>query len=99
MANKTSPHILNTAANLLGFCLFVLTSLHISNYSVKSRIDEFTSVVSIMLVFSCMFSFFSLRTENEKKERQLERLADLFFGLALTGILLIVLLLSLKFLK
>jgi len=99
MANKTSPHILSTAANLLGFCLFVLTSLHISNYSVRSRIDEFTSVVSILLVFSCLFSFFSIRTDNEKKERRLERFADVLFGLSLTGILLIVLLLSLKFLK
>ena len=31
MKRNTSPHILNTAANLLGFCLFVITSLHISN--------------------------------------------------------------------
>lgn len=99
MANRTSQHILSTSANLLGFCLFVLTSLHISNYSVRSRIDEFTSVVSILLVFSCLFSFFSIRTVDEKKEQQLERLADYLFGLALIGILAIVLLLTLKFLK
>ena len=99
MANKTSQHILSTSANLLGFCLFVLTSLHISNYSVKSKIDEFTSIVSILLVFSCLFSFFSIRTDNEKKERLLEGFADFLFSLGLIGILAIVLLLSLKFLK
>ena len=31
MANNTSPHILNTSANLLGFCLFIITSLHIAS--------------------------------------------------------------------
>ena len=60
MANKTSQHILNTAANLLGFCLFVITSLHISSYSVSSMIDELTSVMAILLIFSCLFSFFSI---------------------------------------
>jgi hypothetical protein len=99
MANKTSQHILSTSANLLGFCLFVLTSLHISNYSVKSRIDEFTSFISILLVFSCLFSFFSIRTENERREKLLEKFADYLFGLALLGILAIVLLLTLKFLS
>jgi hypothetical protein len=99
MANKTSQHILGTSANLLGFCLFVLTSLHISNYSVKSWIDECTSFVSILLVFSCLFSFFSIRTGNEKKEKWLESAADLLFGMALVGLLAIVLLLALKFIK
>ena len=99
MANKTSQHILSTAANLLGFCLFVVTSLHISNYSVKTRIDEFTSFVSVLLVFSCLFSFFSIRTEDEKRERLLENAADFLFGLALVGLLVIVLMLALKFIK
>ena len=31
MANNTSQHILNSSASLLGFCLFVITSLHITN--------------------------------------------------------------------
>jgi hypothetical protein len=99
MANKTSQHILSTSANLLGFCLFVVTSLHVSNYSVRSWIDEFTSFVSILLVFSCLFSFLSIRTENPKRERIMERFADYLFGFALVGILAIVLLLALKFIK
>jgi hypothetical protein len=99
MANKTSQHILNTAANLLGFCLFVVTSLHISNYSVRSRVDEFTSFISILLVFACLFSFLSIKTENERKEKIMENIADYLFGFALFGILCIVLMLALNFIK
>lgn len=39
MANNTSQHILSTAANLLGFCLFVITSIHISNKSEAGLVD------------------------------------------------------------
>ena len=65
----------------------------------KTRIDEFTSFVSVLLVFSCLFSFFSIRTEDEKRERLLENAADFLFGLALVGLLVIVLMLALKFIK
>jgi len=91
MANNTSQHILNTSANLLGFCLFVITSFHITNYAAVSIIDEFTSGVALLLISSCIFSFISLRTANTKRERRLETIADYLFVCALTGILIIVL--------
>ena len=99
MANKTSPHILNTAANLLGFCLFVITSLHISNYSATSIIDEFTSIIAMALIFSCLFSFFSIRTSGHIREKRLETIADYLFVVALFGILLIILLIIFNFIK
>ena len=68
MANKTSQHILGTSANLLGFCLFIITSLHLANKTANSYIDEFTAVVALFLAVSSVFSFLSWRTENEKKE-------------------------------
>lgn len=40
MANKTSQHILITSVNLLGFCLFVFTSLHLSNKTEDTFIDD-----------------------------------------------------------
>ena len=94
MANNTSPHILNTAANLLGFCLFVITSLHISNYAEKSFVDEFTSAIAGVLVFSCLFSFFSIRTNNQLREKRLENIADYLFVAALFGSLLIIVLIA-----
>ncbi|HZK96043.1 MAG TPA: hypothetical protein VFC67_17720 [Prolixibacteraceae bacterium] len=99
MANNTSQHILNTSANLLGFCLFVITSLHLSTKIESSRIDEFTSVVALMLTLSCFFSFFSIRTKNNNKEKRFETIADYLFMLSLTGILIIILLITLNFIN
>ncbi len=99
MANNTSQHILNTSATLLGFCLFVITSFHVSNYSETSIVDEFTSLVAFLLTVSCFFSFFSLRTADPKKEQRLETIADYIFIASLIGILFIVLLITFNSIK
>ena len=99
MSNKTSPHILSASANLLGFCLFVITSLHITNKSDISVIDEFASVVTLLLTFSCLFSFFSIKTIKEKQKKHLELIADFLFILSLFGIITIVLLLVFNLIK
>jgi uncharacterized membrane protein SirB2 len=96
MANNTSPHILNTSANLLGFCLFVITSLHIANHTENHIIDEFISIVAVLLTFSCFFSFTSIRTTNQKRKKWLETIADYFFVVALVGILIIIILITLN---
>ncbi len=99
MANNTSQHILNTSANLLGFCLFVITSLHIANHREAHYIDELTSVIAILLTFSCMFSFFSIRTSNPINEKRFETIAEYLFVVALVGILLIILLIAFNFIR
>jgi hypothetical protein len=99
MATNTSQHILNTSATLLGFCLFVITSLHIANRIESFFIDEFTSVIAILLTFSCIFSFISIRTKNQKREKQYESIADYLFLIALLGILIVILLITLNLLK
>lgn len=99
MAKNTAPHILSTSANLLGFCLFVLTSLHITNYAATSIVDEFTSIIAMLLIFSAMFSFISIRTSNRAREKRLERIADYLFFASLAGILLVVFLITLNFIK
>ena len=99
MANTTSQHILNTSATLLGFCLFVITSLHIANLTETNLLDEFTSAVAVVLTFSCIFSFLSIKTTNQNKEAHLEKIADYLFLIALIGILIIILLISQNFIK
>ena len=99
MANNTSQHILNTSANLLGFCLFVITSLHIADKVETHFIDEFTSVVAVLLTFSCIFSFISIRTSNQNREQLFETIADYLFIVALVGILIIILLITFNLLK
>ena len=97
MSNKTSQHILPTAANLLGFCLIVITSLHLSSATSNSIIDEVASIVSVMLCSSVMLSFASIKIENSNWTKKLELMAEIFFGIAISGIALIVLVLMLKF--
>ncbi len=97
MANKTSQHILSTSANLLGFCLFIITSLHIANKTENSLIDELTSVVALLLTISSVFSFISIRSENKKLEQRLEQVADYLFIISLIGILGIIAFIIIKF--
>jgi len=99
VANNTSQHILNTSANLLGFCLFVITSLRITNKAETTFIDEMTSVIAILLTFSCILSFISIRTTDAKREQRLELIADYLFISSLSGILIIILLITLNFIK
>jgi len=99
MSNTTSQHILNTSANLLGFCLFVITSLHLTDKAEKSIVDELTSVIAILLTISCVFSFFSIRSSNDIIARRLETIADYLFITSLLGILVIISLITLNFIK
>ena len=99
MSENTSPHILNTAANLLGFCLFVITAFHISDRSQRTLIDEFTCIVAILLAASCLFSFASIRSKSAPKEKLLENIAEVLFLLSLVGILVIILFISFHFIK
>jgi hypothetical protein len=99
MANNTSQHILGTSANLLGFCLFVITSLHIASLTETHYIDEVTSFVAILLTVSCVFSFISIRTQNDEREKSYESIADYFFLFSLIGILIIILLITLNFIS
>ena len=99
MANNTSKHILGTSANLLGFCLFVITSFHVADRSATSIIDEAASIIALLLSLSCFFSFVSIRTGNVKREERFEKIADYFFLYSLVGIIIIILMLVLKFIK
>lgn len=86
MANKTAQHILGTSANLLGFCLFIITSLHLTNRAENNLIDEFTSIIALLLTVSSVLSFISIRTENKNREYKLEQIADYLFIISLIGI-------------
>lgn len=97
MSNRTSQHVLPTAANLLGFCLIVITSLHISGTTTNTILDEVASIVAVLLCISVMLSFISLRSASKIWTTRLELAADILFGIAVTGIGLIVLILLHKF--
>ncbi len=96
MSKNKSEHILNTSANLLGFCLFIITSVHISNRSQTSFIDDTASIVALLLSVSCFLSFASIRSNSESRSTTLETIADYFFLISLGGVLILTLLISLS---
>ncbi|MCX6248012.1 MAG: hypothetical protein NTW10_09780 [Bacteroidetes bacterium] len=99
MANQTSQHIMSAAATLLGFCLFVITSMHIFNYADKSVVDEFTSGVAFFLIVACLFSFLSIRSKDQTREKYFEIFADYLFIISLSGIMIIIALIGFHVIK
>ena len=97
LANRTSSHILGTSTNLLGFCLFVITSLHFSNKTENSFVDELTSVVALLLTLSSCCSFIAIRTGNKSREDRLEAIAEYLFLISLLGIFAIILFITVKY--
>lgn len=93
MGRQTSPHILGTSANLLGFCLFVITSLHVTDRTALSLIDEFASGIALLLALSSLLSFLSIKSRHELAASRLENAADILFIVSLSGILVILILL------
>jgi len=76
--SNRSPHILNTSANLLGFCFIVLTSVKISKLEESSFIDEGAALAIIVFMASCLLSFLAMKS-NTSSATKMERLADLLF--------------------
>lgn len=96
--SKCFVTILSTSANLLGFCLFVITSLHITNYNELKFINIITSLVALILALSCFFSFASIRTKKPERERKMESIADYLFIMSLIGILIAIFLITVNLL-
>lgn len=91
---KKSPHILNAASGLLGFCLVILTSLKITNMSGKTYIDEVAGIASLCLTLSCLFSFMAIRSKIDQNENLYEKIADYLFLVSLFCISISVLLVT-----
>lgn len=95
MKNNTSQQILPTAANLIGFCLFVITSMHVIDKAASSMVDEFVAVVTFSLTLSCLFSFISIRSTSQSRKDGMEKLAEYLFIFSLIGILIVIFMLVL----
>lgn len=56
-----NSHILNAASNLLGIAMLIVTGLKITNRSIGTYADECALVAALLLAFSCLFSYLSIR--------------------------------------
>ena len=97
MSNNTSQQILPTAANLIGFCLFIITSMHITNKAATSLIDELTSAITLSLTIACLFSFLSIRAYSQNFKLKTELVAEYSFIFSLLGILIVIMMLVLGY--
>ena len=79
MTQTKLPHILNTAANLLGICFFIITGIHLANKEENMQIMRAISVVSMLLLLSILLSYLSMRIHPSKKAYQYEKVADYLF--------------------
>lgn len=77
--SSKSPRILNTSANLLGFCFVVLTSSKITKMSEASYIDEGATLAIVSFMSSCLLSFLAIRNKSQQRSNRLEKLADVLF--------------------
>jgi hypothetical protein len=91
-----SPHILNTSATLMGFCMVIITSIRVGNFSAASFIDEVAGISALLLSLSCLFSFMSMKSSQHPLAEKLEYIADAAFLMALICIFLIISMLSFK---
>lgn len=87
MNNNKSPHILNTASNLLGFCFIIITSLKISNKSNQTIVDEMLAFTSLFFLVSSILSFLSMQSKTADKSNRFELIADWFFLSGLISLL------------
>ncbi|TCC89454.1 hypothetical protein EZ428_17330 [Pedobacter frigiditerrae] len=93
-----SPHILNTSANLLGFCFIVLTSVKISKLEESSFIDEGAALAIIIFMSSCLLSFLAMRSTTVRATK-MERGADILFLIGLIVLFITTMLIAFNIIK
>ena len=91
--NEICIHIFSVSAGLIGVCLTV-----IGIFRAVTELKKFTSVGdnllainALIFLFSCVVSYFALRTTDKNRKRKIERVADIFFltGLSLMAVVCI----------
>ena len=95
---NTSPHILNTASNLLGICFIVLTSLKFLKLGGETLVDEFTSGAMVLFMTSCILSFLSIKSKG-KFGQLYESIAEVLFLTGLFCLFITTMLITLNIIK
>jgi E3 ubiquitin-protein ligase DOA10 len=74
----SSPHILNTSANLMGLCFIILTSIELLKIKTTTYLDEIVLLAIILFMTSSIVSFLSMKTRG-KVSLRFENIADYVF--------------------
>ena len=95
---NTSPHILNTASNLLGICFIVLTSLKLLKMQEVTLVDEFTTGAMILFMISSILSFLSIKS-NGRFGGRYESIAEILFLIGLICLFITTMLITFNVIK
>jgi len=83
---KPQQHLLNSASNLLGVALLIVTAVHITGRSARTISDEVAFASAILFIACCLASHRSI----SKSDDRFERLADKLFAAAMLVLLVAV---------
>jgi hypothetical protein len=88
-----SVHIFSVSAALVGVCLTVigLVRIVIVTNKAETLVDDFLAMDAIFFLFSCLLSYWALRTRSLYRMHRVERVADIIF---LVGLFLMVVICS-----
>ena len=90
---RLSPHILPTAATMVGVCLTGIGLVKIlERQSGPSMVDEYLAITSVLYCLSAALSYASIRWAGKRRAARFERIADYIFavGMVLTSVICIV---------
>ena len=78
-------HILSVSAAMVGVCLTVvgIIRLVMGQRNVGTLTDDFLALDSLLFLSACLLAYAAIRSGSKRKRHRLERVADVFFILAL----------------
>ncbi len=92
--NSSSPHILSTSSNLLGFTFLVLSSIKGLKLAQGMFIDKIISLCVVLFALSSFISFASMRVRSLQKAKKYEAVAEYIFLFGLFIVMIVAMLLS-----
>jgi uncharacterized membrane protein HdeD (DUF308 family) len=80
-----AQHIFSVSAAMVGVCLTVIGIINIiaEFNKTKSITDDIIVFDALFFLISCLLSYTAIKTKNRVKRLRIEKIADLFFLLAL----------------
>ena len=63
---KTTSHVLNVSANLMGICFILLTSIKLLGKAEATIVDEICGVAIVLFMTSCIFFFIAAHFRQKK---------------------------------
>lgn len=80
-------HLLSLSGTLAGLCITGVTLFHtlVSRTLPGTFADDTLAISSLLFLLCCYLIFFALRTRRDSLAQALEKIADILFLLALTG--------------